>query len=208
MKTYSGVSVQPLVTLAPALWLVLRMLHKALICHSFAEISPSFKPSNQGPLRSLFCPRFSGGNFSAGHRSSSRVISANLCLRAVPTGRVCRVLCPFFSIGTMPALCRWTMCFFVVLLFSTMFSTLVAWYNVQHTDVCVLWVPHPVLTNRDMHIYSKRSKRRFQVEPKLSYYIPMASFLIDFSALGIVNRATADKGKADYQQYSCLHFHL
>ena len=143
MKTYSGVSVQPLVTLAPALWLVLRMLHKALICHSFAEISPSFKPSNQGPLRSLFCPRFSGGNFSAGHRSSSRVISANLCLRAVPTGRVCRVLCPFFPSAQcqrcVVGQCASSLCSCIVQcvahwLHGTMYSTLMSVCSGCHTQ--------------------------------------------------------------------------
>ena len=143
----------------------------------------TFKPR---PLRFLF---FATGFLGAIFVGS--VLAGNFG-KSVPSGGAVgqSVPCIVRFSSTMPALCCWTMCFFIVWFCDTMCST---------QCVCVLLQPHPVLTNSDMHLYSRSKKggkfflkNLWKTIHKDYFVLLMATFLIDFCALAIVNRARAD----------------
>ena len=140
------------------------MLHKALICHIFAEISPLIQTfKSRPPLRFLF----SGGNFSWGHA----VLLAGNFGKSVPSGGADGQSVPCIVSVFIPSRHNAG----VVSLDNVLLHCVVAQDNVEHSGcmvqceahkMCVLWVqPHPVLTNSDMHTcimkISKRPNRRF-----------------------------------------------
>ena len=119
------------------------MFHKGLICHIFAEISVS-NLQTKAPSIPFFATGFLGAIFVGS------VLVVNFG-KSVPSGGAVgqSVPCIVRFSSTMPALCCWTMCFFIVWFCDTMCST---------QCVCVLLQPHPVLTNSDMHLYSRSKK--------------------------------------------------